>query len=98
MLLTGIIAGGDAEGKLAIFFVRNPYIDVADQVTHDVGGLLAVVPQLPAVVVITGDGDAPCLGLADGPEGKIGCALAQRRRDAADVEPVGSFEDGFPVE
>src|SRR5215472_283753 len=98
VLLTGIIADGDAEGKLAIFFVRYPYIDVADQFTHDIGGLLAVVPQLSAVVVIAGDGYAPCLGLADGPEGKIGCALTQRWRDSADVEPVRSVEDGFPVE
>lgn len=53
MLLTGIIAGGDAQGKLALFFVRYPHIDVADQLAHDLGGLLAVVSQLSAVVVIT---------------------------------------------
>lgn len=38
------------------------------------------------------------LRLADGLDGEIGCALAQRRRDAADMEPVGPLEDGFPVE
>src|SRR2546429_7221258 len=31
-------------------------------------------------------------------EGQIGCALAQCRRDAADMEPVGPLEDGLPVE
>jgi hypothetical protein len=39
VLLTGIIAGGDAQGKLAVFFIGNPYIDVADQLAHDLGGL-----------------------------------------------------------
>ncbi len=83
---------------LGILLVADGYIDVIHQRSHDLRCRLTVVPQLgPVVEVDRGRGPGRLRRL----ERRIGqrpSGLRERRRDARDVEPASTAEDGLPVE
>src|SRR5712692_4985301 len=62
LLLTHFVLDGNAQRTLTIFFVGDSYIDVADQFAHHVRGLLAVLPELSPVVIITRNGHSSLPG------------------------------------
>ena len=98
--LTGldVDVNGDLEGLLNVLLVCDGNIDILCDLTHDLGGTDAVLPEVLAVVEVAGHGDAALLCFLDGLEGKLLCALADSRGDAGDVEPIDALKGLVPVD
>ena len=92
------IIHGDLERLLHVFLVGNGDIHILCDLAHDLAGLLAVLPEVLAVVEVAGSGDAAFLRLLDGLDGKLHRALADGGRDARDVEPLHAVERLVPVD
>src|SRR5262249_8107118 len=71
--------------------------NILDQVSHDFGYFLAVLPQLCAVAVITGDGYGASAGSLDGADDDIGGPLAQGRSDTREMKPVCTVKNVIPI-
>ena len=92
------IVHGDLKGLLHVFLVGDGHVDILCDLAHDLAGLLAVLPEVLAVVEVAGDGDAALLRLLDRRNGKLHRALADGGRDAGDVEPLHALERLVPVD
>ena len=96
--LLGVEAFGlDAEFLLRVFLVAEDQVAAGHEGGHHLGSGLAVLPELLAIVQVAGHLHAELIGHLDGLEAGVGRALAQGRRDAGPVEPVGAGEHLAPV-
>ena len=92
------IVHGDLKGLLHVFLVGDGHVDILCDLAHDLARLLAVLPEVLAVVEVAGDGDAALLRLLDRRNGKLHRALADGGRDAGDVEPRHALKNLVPVD
>ena len=92
------IVHGDLKGLLHVLLVGDGHVDILCDLAHDLARLLAVLPEVLAVVEVAGDGDAALLRLLDGRNGKLHRALADGGRDAGDVEPLHALKGLVPVD
>ena len=90
--------GGDLQGLLHVLLVGDGHVHIVCDLTHDLSGLLAVLPQVLAVVQIAGDGDASLLGFLHGLDAQLHGALGDSGGDAGDVEPIHTFKGLVPVD
>ena len=90
--------GGDLQGLLHVLLVGNGHVHVVCDLTHDLGSLLAILPQVLAVVQVAGDGDASLLGFLDGLNAQLHCALGDGGGDTGNVEPIHTFKGLVPVD
>ena len=68
-----------------------------DELLHDLGGGLAIIPKLAAEIEVTGDSDARIFRRFDRFKRQIRRGLRQRRRYTRDMEPLRAVENFRPV-
>ena len=86
------------ERFLYIFLVGDRHIDILCKLSHDLAGLLAILPEVLAVVEVTGDGDVPLLCFLDGLQAEFHRGLADGWGDTRDMEPIHTLERSVPVD
>ena len=89
--------GLDAELLLRIFLVAENQVAAGHKGGHHLRGGLAVLPELLAIVQVAGHLHAEFVGYLDGFQARVSRSLAQGRRNAGPVEPVGAGEHLAPV-
>ena len=83
---------------LEVLFVGDNGVNVLDQLGHDFLGILAVLPEVLAVVQVAGHMDALRLRRLHRFQRQIRRALRDGRRDAGQVEPRRTLKRLVPVD
>ena len=87
----------DAEFLLGVFFIAQDQVAAFHQGGHHLRRRLPIFPEFLAVVQVAGNLDTQLIGHFDRFQAGIGGTLAQGRRDARPMEPVGAFQHLAPV-
>ena len=87
----------DAEDVLCVLLVGDANVNVLAEVCHSLSRFCAG-PELSAVVKVAGDLYALCLCRLASITADINEILAERGCDTGEVEPIGTLENGIPIE
>ena len=89
--------GVDAEHLVGILLVAEDDVAALHEGGHHLGGLLAVFPEVLAVIEVAADGQAETVRGADRFKADVSRTLAESRGDTGPVEPLCPVQYLIPV-